>query len=87
MDIVGHNLEQLIAVFQFIVCSYPSNENWPFVEGLQSCAQNVNKIGLLSNKMKIYLLVVIPGPNFFMCDHSYLRILASIFYTYEGVYV
>ena len=81
MDIVGLNLEQLIAVFQFAICLYPSNENWPFVEGLQSCAQNVNKIGLLSNQMKIYLLVVIPGEKFFMCDHWNLRILAFIFYT------
>ena len=81
LDAVGLIFDPFRAVFQLSLCWYPSNENWPFVKGLQFWPQNVSKNVVSVNQMKIYFLVVISNPIFFLWNRTYLRILAFIFYT------
>ena len=72
---------ELFFNLQYADCWYPSNENWPFVKGLQSWPQNATKIVISANQMKIYLLEVVSYTIFSLCDCTYLHILAFIFYT------
>ena len=52
------------------------NENWPFEKGLQSWPQNVTKIVVSVNQMKIYLLVVLSDTMIFLC-HTMASLLGA----------
>ena len=81
LDAVGLIFDPFRAVFQLSLCWYPSNENWPFVKGLQFFPQNVTKIVVTVNQMKIYFLVVMSDPFYFSSEVTHICVFVyfSIF--------